>query len=385
MWKPGAAPFLAGADARIRELNALASATGKAKDVALARLLAHTKTLRHVTTMFDLRPIDVQHYLMSLDSSARTRVHAQDCIQEGKCDCPKRAHASAITTHRNALSKAFAEGGLLSDWAPQSQTGNPVQSRLVRDYEAAINREQLLAGVTSKQAALFDYAAFDYLEETIRAAARAALAAGNLREAVANAMDMFLYAFMFYSGSRLADVINKTWKDVDMLVAADGSPAAWSVRRGKTKATQKVRQDSFQVIENDRKAWHMAQIVPVLKAICEAAGLDASEGCLFKKVAAGASASLCWSGSMSDGYANTRFDVWRATAKLPTGATLHSFHASRAVHLLNNGWAVERVRGFINWSEAMLLRYLDQPLFTSAEKVIQLNAAVAFGLKPATA
>jgi hypothetical protein len=88
---------------------------------------------------------------------------------------------------------------------------------------------------------------------------------------------------------------------------------------------------------------------------------------------------------MSDGYANTRFDVWRATAKLPTGATLHSFHASRAVHLLNNGWAVERVRGFINWSEAMLLRYLDQPLFTSAEKVIQLNAAVAFGLKPATA
>ena len=374
--------FLTAAGERLEQLSATASKTGKAKDRALEKLLQTTQALRPCYSVFDIVPVDVINYLLSLDKSAHTRVHVPECEREGDCDCPKRAHASAIKTHRLALSKACAEQGLLVDWSEQTKTGNPVQSRLVRDYEAAVNREQLVAGVGSKQAALFDYSVYATLQDTLLQATKTALAERNVRSAVELVMDAFLLAFMFCSGARLADSLTKDWRDVQVLALEDGVPH-WRIRRGRTKTTQKVASDSYQELHNTNDRWHVIQVAAYVDVVVQQAGLGQRQGPLFRRVQAGPSAALSWGIPMTKAYAFARFEKLQMESQVcPKHTTLHSFHASAAVHLLQTR-SPQEVITLMNWSERMLWRYLDQPVFTVGGTVKYTNAAAALLRAPA--
>lgn len=361
----------------MEQLNAAASKTGKTKDRALEKLLQTTQALRPCYSVFDIVPQDVVHYFLSLDKSAHTKVHLPECDREDECDCPKRAHASAIKTHRLALSKALAEQGLLVDWSEQSKTGNPVQSRLVRDYEAAINREQLAAGVGSKKAALFDYSVYAALLATLLKNTKQALTARNMRSAVELVMDAFLLAFMFCSGARLADSISKDWRDVQPLTTAADGQTHWRVRRGRTKTSQKVASDSYQELRNTNDCWHVIQVAAYVDVVVHEAGMEKRQGPLFRRVQAGPSAVLSWGIPMTKAYAITRFEKLQLESRVcPRYTTLHSFHGSAAVHLLQTLPAQEVV-SFMNWSERMLWRYLDQPVFSVGGTVKYINAADA--------
>jgi hypothetical protein len=281
-----------------------------------------------------------------------------------------------------ALSKACAEQGLLVDWSEQTRTGNPVQSRQVRDYEAAVNREQLLAGVGSKQAALFDYSVYATLLTFLLQGTKSALAEGNARSAVELVMDAFLLAFMFCSGARLADSLTKDWRDVQVLALADGV-THWRLRRGRTKTTQKVSSDSHQELHNTNDRWHVIQVAAYVDVVVQQAGLTKRQGPLFRRVQAGPSASLSWGTTMTKAYAIARFERLQTESQAcPKHTTLHSFHASAAVHLLQTR-SPQEVVTFMNWSERMLWRYLDQPVFTVGGTVKYTNAAAVLLKAPA--
>lgn len=87
----------------------------------------------------------------------------------------------------------------------------------MRDYEAAINREQVTAGVTSKQAALTYARAVNGLLQAIASAATTALSEGKPRIAMCRHHGCSLYSFLFFSGGRLAGILPKAWKDVEVL------------------------------------------------------------------------------------------------------------------------------------------------------------------------
>jgi len=107
-------------------------------------------------------PVDVLAYLVSKDlgQKVRTVVHTRSCPELGsrtrqKCRCPSRMNWSSLDSLIGKLRRIFNDAGRVSDWAPESASGNPCASRPVREYLKAIKREQSMAGVTPNQAVPF--------------------------------------------------------------------------------------------------------------------------------------------------------------------------------------------------------------------------------------
>ena len=109
--------------------------------------------------------VDVQDYLCWLDSkgSGTTVVHARDCPEVGskslvKCEaakgCSKRYAASSLEKgFTSKLKCGMAELlGKTRAWNDTEKTGNPVDSKRVKNYLKCAREEQRAGGVTVNQA-----------------------------------------------------------------------------------------------------------------------------------------------------------------------------------------------------------------------------------------
>ncbi len=373
---------------RLSQLNALAPPTGKLKDSYLNRLLNLTNQLRHCPSVYKIVPLDVVHFLISLDKGAKTRLHVPDCTWRGKqharmvnCGCPVRAGASSVRTARKMIAKGLSEAGLLTDWSEQTASGNPARSRLVRDFEAAINREQLQADVRGVQAPLFDSSVFEALQTSILTAVRRAAKDKNWLTAVNNLTDAFLYSFMFYTGDRLSDALLRDWSRItELQPSSTPTPLGWRIRRGQSKTRQHLDGNRTHDLPNDGSPWHPIQLASLLAAASKSAGLEVRPGRLFKLAAEAAPGKLFWSKALLADAARRRFAKWIGAIKAPPAITLHSFHPSHAVWRLQAGHNQQEILTDMMWSSEQLWRYLDQPLL-SMNGVVLGNATASLRVR----
>ena len=381
---------------RLRDLDAVASETGRVKDAHVRKLLAFTNSLRVCSSIYALAPLDVIHYLFSLDGSASTRVHKDGCPQKGKpnnklivCGCPKRAKAESLKTARKMLSRGLADAGLLNDWSEQTKTGNPAKSRLVRDYEAAINREQLRADVLTRRAPLFDYSVFNKLMLAIRAFTAQAIKDRDHLAAHASLVDAFLYSFMYFTGDRLQDALERDWgriqrvSDVPHLSGPDTSTSStsasihWHIRRGLSKTRQSMDGPRSHLLKDDGSIWNPISIAGWLGKFEARLGITPGIGHLFKKMKRTPGSAALQSRRVTIAQAADTFKRWTAVAGLPAALTTHSFHPSHAIWRLDNGETEEDILRNMLWSTEQLWRYLDQPILT-ASTLPRPNATATF-------
>lgn len=347
--------------------------------------------LRPCDSPYQVGPIDVVHFLMNLDRTARTRVHVTTCAWKnhpsGKlidCGCPTRAHASSLRTVRKTLRSAFGDLGVLSPWCQQSESGNPVWSRLVKDYEAAINREQLRADVHSAKAPLFDFPVLLQLLRTIITSAGAHARDRHHRAAIAALSDAFLFSFMFATGDRLADALERDWSKITPAVDFDAAarkaaPATdrthWVIRRGVSKTRQKVGVEIRHTVRNDGNWWNPIRISDKLASLEKRAGMPARVGKLFKKLKPSNNDKLEWGFDLTVNAASKRLAGWLKSAQLPSTLTPHSFHGSHALWRLQLGHDAKDIVRDMHWSEEQLWSYLDQPVLTvSGERLTNATA-----------
>ena len=300
------------------------------------------------------------------------------------CGCPTRAHASSLRTVRKSLRSAFGDLGVLSPWCQQSQSGNPVWSRLVKDYEAAVNREQLRADVHSVKAPLFDFSILQQLLRTVITAAGSHARNKHHRAAIAALSDAFLFSFMFATGDRLADALERDWNRITTAVDFDAAaPSAataahrthWIIRRGVSKTRQKVDVELRHTIRNDGNWWNPIRISDKLAALEKRAGMPARAGKLFKKLKPSNHDKLEWGFDLTVNSASKRLADWLKAAQLPASVTPHSFHGSHALWRLQLGHDTKEIVRDMHWSEEQLWNYLDQPVLTvSGERLTNATA-----------
>ena len=119
-------------------------------------------------------PRDVLAYLImkDVDNSGRTLVHGQQCArlgepnlpqtqrkdQFGSCtssDCAWRHGGESMRTGVvQLIANGYSKLGVKSVWDPESRTGNPATGRVVGQYIKFSKKEQGLAGIQPKQAAI---------------------------------------------------------------------------------------------------------------------------------------------------------------------------------------------------------------------------------------
>jgi integrase len=396
-WRPTATAFIIRTDRRLRQLQEVATDTGKTKDRYVIRLLQFTNLLRECDSIYQLRPDDVVRFLVSLDDTSATRVHRPDCPQRGntrnkaiECGCPRRAKASSVKTARKNLSRGLADEGLLVDWSAQTLTGNPVQSRAVRDYEAAVNREQLMADVRVLQAPIFDETVFSALMNTVIDTTEGHILARDYRTALDCITDAFLYSFMYYTGDRLQDALFREWNRIEVtrhkgragqatapipssgksrLPTTQASPRngiVWFIRRGVSKTSQTLDDAKTHTLADDpHNRFHPIQLAELLDAASRRLALPTRTGRLFKKLKPGNKAKAIWGFELTTSAASKRLTAWlQKAAALPQTLTAHSFHPSHAVMRLDAGHDVEDIVDSMAWSQNMLWKYLDQPILT---------------------
>jgi integrase len=178
----------------------------------------------------DAIPWHICGYLMSLDTVGKNIVHDITCSAKGGtkaarggCTCPSRLKANTVKKVVANLSACFNALAMSGDWDPRSRAGNPCHSRAVKQYMANMAKEQLAAGVVTKQAMVFHLDIYDRMLNACISSARAdGVSKLHTFEWIQTALQFALLYCTFNRGCNICDI---TWEQLYVVTDHEGHRA----------------------------------------------------------------------------------------------------------------------------------------------------------------
>ena len=306
------------------------------------------------------QPYDIRDFLIFKDIHGKTVVHNEECPHLGSdfkaCGCPKRLAAGYTHVIINSLRAVFNAQGRVADWDTARLTGNPCASQVVRDYEAAVQKEQLAAGVKPVQAALIDESVYHALMQSAWADWAHATNTADPLAAVDTARDLLFYALLWHSGLRARDALALLVQNVELYTLA--GDAGMYVHVGKSKTAKKVTDTHRIVIKGPPgDADSPRSALAALKASLDELGLTLLPGKLFRRVYSTADGSARFGATPTWDYMEARFRARTKALAIPTTVTLHSFHGSRAAREAASGVPAQDTCTDMSWSLGMYDHY----------------------------
>ena len=314
--------------------------------------------------------VDVQDYLCWLDSkgSGTTVVHARDCPEVGskslvKCEaargCSKRYAASSLEKgFTSKLKCGMAELlGKTRAWNDTEKTGNPVDSKRVKNYLKCAREEQRAVGVTVNQARPM---LAPLLTQIIRYMRRTANGLPTPSERVARRRDIALYVVAFHTAQRGFDLSCALTAQVLKLPDREG--LIFNLHFGKS-----LRDSSHAiVVRRDRECPDLCPVraIEEFVGVTKSMGWAPSEGYLFPEVNGDGSrgGNKLAAAAMT---ANLQAIIKRAGLDEGRNYTMHSFRVGGAVSQSLAGTAVEALMTFVGWkSRTIAHRYIGVGLST---------------------
>jgi integrase len=322
-------------------------------------------------------PSDVVAWLMSKDDRSRTTVHDIGCPKRGttseshktRCPtgCPRRLKASTIDSDIGTLRACFNALGITTDYDPIRGSGNPCISYLVRDYLYKSTKEQLGAGVTTRQAAVFDKNVYDAIIAGLCAIPENRTAVTDFN----GLRDALMFAVLFHCVDRTADVESLHW---DQLKEArvDGRPTL-QVFCGINKTAGKTKQRRTITVFDDGTRMAPVQLYRALLRLLDASpsiqkAYGPRTGPIFRILATDARPK-----STQVHRRHTAQVLNHALQRLGLAdqdITPHSFRASGAIAALNDGLAEDIVMNMANWSSHEMFVY-----YTMSRVIVHLKQA----------
>lgn len=342
----------------------------------MAALVDFASSLGLPHSLYTVTPEVVVWFLISRDTGAHTIVHHSDCDalwqphpSSVRCSdprCTRRLNGSTLKVKCKQLSHSFRTAGLVADWSPQAQTGNPVRSQPVRDYVRRVNAEQSAARVQVKQAPLFHEQVYHQLMRTILQRATDFAAAGQHLPAALALQDALLYSVMWYTGSRAQDTLRFLASDFRPLHApADPElVTGWDIRNALSKTRRDPSATFHSTLANDGSEFHPIFVRSVWHSALGSLDLAAPRGLMFRAIVADAHGHCVFGKVTTTAHASARLAHWLAEAQLPPSITLHSFHGSHAAHRMLLGHLQVDIIRDMDWSLASLTHYLNQVILT---------------------
>ena len=194
-----------------------------------ARFAVYMQT-RNDRDPVDATPLHIIGYLMDRDAAGQKILHAVTCEtrtatkqSRGACTCPVRLAFKTVDSKIGYLSACFNALAITGEYDPRTSAGNPCLSRVVRLYNANIEKEQLALGMVPKQAALFSVAVYDSIIQHCVSQARRSAAEPNA--ALQWIQTALMFALLFNTYNRGANICDITWAQLDVFTDASGARA----------------------------------------------------------------------------------------------------------------------------------------------------------------
>ena len=200
-------------------------------------------------------PKDVLAYLAiamkDVDNSGRTFVHNQQCIRLGiqdtgkgrrlqPCSSDKCALRHGGESMRTGIVQMLINGydaiGVKEQWDPENNTGNPATAKEIGQYIKFSKKEQLQAGITTKQAAVMLRREMEALVARMRPLLLLAIFRKHFHEELIIRLCMATFVTAFSSTKRGESLCNILIPKIMRIPAPKGdiSPLVLNLTWGKT-------------------------------------------------------------------------------------------------------------------------------------------------------
>lgn len=131
--------------------------------------------------------------------------------------------SSTLQTYVSSLSRCFADRGRTRPWCGETESGNPVQSDVVRAFIRSYRQRQLADGVRECSAVPMQPQDFATLSYNMRTAMAHSVRENDAQNISLLLRDLTHMACMWHNGRRGHDVLHMDWEDVH--VCEPGEPA----------------------------------------------------------------------------------------------------------------------------------------------------------------
>ena len=261
-----------------------------------------------------------------------------------------------MTALYGTLRGVFRDSLLSSSWDEHRLTGNPCASPEVDRFLKATHLEQLIAGCSTKQAALMDSSIYERIMGIVYSEWHKCDTAGDRLGTARASQDLVYYAIMWETGLRPADAANLV---SNMLTLRSDH---WSLYVGKTKTRKKVTAPRRLKLPLNKDMYGITMTLALHDLALDKLGLSRTEspGLLFRTVKHVKSRNeSSFGGQVSYNTMANRFNRYLTIGQMPTGLRLHSFHGSCAARDAAAGVRPEVTCERMDWTRAMYDYYLD--------------------------
>ena len=322
-------------------------------------------------------PRDVLAYLImkDVDNSGRTLVHSQQCNRLGEPNVPsqKKNQLQPCTTQECAwrhsgeslrtgivqmIANGYAKLGVKSIWDPENRTGNPATAKVIGQYIKFSKKEQGLAGITPRQAAIILRQEAETLVMRMRSLMMIEIVKGNAHEELVLRMCMADFMTAFSSTKRGESLCNILILKIMRLPLSMG--LVLNLTWGKTLRDGGM--DTFGLAPNRENKWVCpVQLIDDYVACAKQQGYDMRGGYLFSNFDPATKKRGKLAPAQMSAYLN-KFLKKVGLSDSEQGAlskSMHSFRAGGAICKILEGDSLEKVMREAYWKcPATALHYL---------------------------
>jgi hypothetical protein len=347
---------------RWAELQTQASATQKQAQSLVRQLLKYMDQIGAPMSLFAVTPYDIVCFFMEKDLRGRTVVHDSNCEwsragvtkNSRKCQCSLRLHHNTLDTQIGLLRGVFRDLGLPGPWCYRLNTGNPCDAKEVKLFYKLSGKEQLVGGVTVRQAPLFDRSVFEQLQTLVLTDWSISRRAGDHVASARSARDALFFSLMWCTGLRCQDTLRLLKQNVEPAALASGpTTRCWYLHVAGTK-TELLKGRTFQLFDDGSRFVPMSSW-SAYGASLNAIGLSWAAGPMFRELADDGN----WSRESTYDDLSGRFKSYVSRLGLPTSMTLQGFHGSHAMEREAEGVPRVEVCREMSWTEGTRAHYVD--------------------------
>jgi len=346
---------------RWSELQMLASSTQKQAQSLVKQLLKYMDVIGAPVSLFAVTPYDVICFFMEKDVRGRTVVHDSKCEhsragvskKSRQCECSLRLHHNTLDTQIGLLRGVFRDLGLPGPWCYRLNTGNPCDAKEVKLFYKLSGKEQLIGGVTVRQAPLFDRSVFEQLQLLVLTDWSANRRSSNHVGAARSARDALFFSLMWCTGLRCQDTLRLLKQNVEPAALASGpTTRCWYLHVAGTK-TELVTGRTFQLFDDGSRYVPMTPWSAYSSSL-NTIGLSWPFGPMFQEISDDAE----WSRVSTYDDLASRFKMYVTRLGLPASMTLQGFHGSHAMEREAEGVPREEVCREMSWTEGTRSHYV---------------------------
>ena len=309
-------------------------------------------------------PWHIVAYLMSLDAGGLTIVHVPVCdckdtkLSSRTCQCPRRMRDTSIKKTVSFLKTMFDTLCLSGQWDNERKCGNPCRARIVQRYVSNTKKEQLAAGVTTKQAMVFHLSIYDRMIAYCMAQAATPGASRSLVfEWIQRALQ---FALLYNTYNRGCNICAIEWSHLTVCVDHERRRALRLVCPMAKTASASGARNTIVLRDTGIAAVGQVPLIEIYDAFVALADnhevdYASHRGFMFRKSIGEAAVEMptaCLRAGLQTVADALGLSLW--------GITIHSFRGSGAIAALQAGVSPSIVMYVAGWATKEMMEYYTQ-------------------------